>query len=81
MVQLTDVCDGQLAIDGRSIPLAAPVRDRLATYLTFRNTRWPESVNNHLIINSRTHRRDDPAGERERALRSGGRLAADEAAG
>lgn len=63
-LRLTDVCDGRLAIDGRSIPLAAPVRDRLATYLTLRNTRWPESVNNHLFINSRTHRRDDPAGVR-----------------
>lgn len=63
-LQLTDVVDGKLTTDGRTIPLAQPVRDRLAAYLTERNTRWPEALNPHLFINSRTWRTDRPAGPR-----------------
>ena len=63
-LQLTDTVDGRLAIDGRVIPLADPVRERLTAYLTYRNTRWPESINPHLFIHYRTWRRDEAVGHR-----------------
>lgn len=61
---LTDTYDGRLTIDGRVIPLADPVRERLSTYLTYRNTRWPRSVNPHLFIHYRTQRNETPVGHR-----------------
>jgi site-specific recombinase XerC len=61
---LTDLYDGRLTIDGRVIPLAEPVRERLAAYLTYRNTRWPKSINTHLFIHQRTWRRDEQVGRR-----------------
>lgn len=61
---LTNIRDGKISIDGRTIPLAQPVRDRLAAYLTDRNSRWPEALNPHLFINSRTWRTDQPASPR-----------------
>jgi site-specific recombinase XerC len=64
-LQLTDFRDGKLHIDGRTIPVAEPVRQRLAIYLTHRNTTWPETLNPHLFVNQRTWRRyADPAGVR-----------------
>lgn len=61
---LTDTYDGRLTIDGRVIPLADPVRERLTTYLTYRNRRWPESVNPHLFIHYRTQRNEAAVGHR-----------------
>ncbi len=63
-LRLTDIRDGKLNIDGRTIPLADTPRGHLATYLTHRNNTWPESLSTHLFINSRTSRRDEPAGRR-----------------
>lgn len=63
-LRLTDTCDGRLSIEGRVILLADPVRDRLAAYLTYRNNRWPESLNTHLFINSRSWRNDDSPSRR-----------------
>jgi hypothetical protein len=63
-LRVTDICDGRLSIDGRVVPLADPVRHRLAAYLTYRNTRWPKSLNTHLFIHYRTWRTDEPAGPR-----------------
>ena len=40
---LTDITDGRLTLDGRSIPLADPVRERLARWLDYRQARWPNS--------------------------------------
>jgi hypothetical protein len=51
---LTDIVDGRLILDGREIPLAAPVRTRLAAWLDHRNRTWPGSANPHLLINRRT---------------------------
>ncbi|WP_354157233.1 hypothetical protein [Arthrobacter sp. UYCu512] len=53
-LRLTDISDGHLILDNRDIPLAAPVRTRLATWLDHRNRTWPESANPHLLINRRT---------------------------
>ncbi len=63
-LRLTDIRDGKLDVDGRTIPLADPVRVRLTAYLTHRNRRWPESLSSYLFINSRTSRRDESAGRR-----------------
>ena len=63
-LRLTDIRDGRLSIDGRTIPLADPVRERVATYLTYRNTRWPEALNTHLFINKFIWRGDEPASPR-----------------
>jgi hypothetical protein len=53
-LQLTDVRDGRLHLDGRSIPLAAPVRDRLRAYLDYRFARRPTTANPHLFIHYRS---------------------------
>lgn len=49
-LQLTDIVDGRLHLDGRTIPLADPVRVRLATWLDYRQRTWPGCVNPHLIV-------------------------------
>ncbi len=63
-LRLTDIHDGRATVDGRLIPLAEPVRERLATYLTHRNTRWPRTTNPHLFIHYRTAGKDTPVGHR-----------------
>jgi len=63
-LRLTDVRDGHLHVDGRVVPLADPVRERLRAYLTHRNTTWPRTTNGHLFINRHTSRRDSPASRR-----------------
>jgi site-specific recombinase XerD len=63
-LQLISIHDGKLTIDGRTIPLAQPVRYRLAAYLTDRNSRWPEALNPHLFINGSTWRTNQPASPR-----------------
>lgn len=56
-LMLTDVRDGYLHLNGRTIPLADPVRIRLRAYLDYRAARWPATANPHLIIhyNNATH--------------------------
>jgi hypothetical protein len=44
-LQLTDISDGRLFLGGRDIPLAAPVRTRLAAWLDYRHLTWPNSAN------------------------------------
>lgn len=53
-IKLTDIVDGRLTIEGRVIPLAAPVLPRLAAWLDYRAQTWPATVNPHLFINRRT---------------------------
>jgi hypothetical protein len=59
-LQLTDIVDGRLSIEGRVIPLAAPVLSRLAAWLDHRATTWPKTINPHLFINRRTGPRRTP---------------------
>lgn len=59
-LQLTDISDGRLALAGRDIPLAAPVRSRLTAWLDHRNRTWPDTANPHLLINRRTAPRLNP---------------------
>lgn len=61
-LRLTDISDGHLVLDNRYIPLAAPVRTRLAAWLDHRNQTWPNSANPHLLINRRTAPRLVPVG-------------------
>ncbi|MCC6495052.1 MAG: hypothetical protein IT193_02205 [Propionibacteriaceae bacterium] len=61
-LQLTDIVDGRLHLDSRDIPLAAPVRTRLAAWLDHRNRTWPGSINPHLLINRKTAPRLSPIG-------------------
>ena len=61
-LQLTDIVDGRLRLNGRDIPLAAPVRTRLAAWLDYRNRTWPNTANPHLLINRRTAPRLVPGG-------------------
>lgn len=53
-LKLTDIIDGRLTIDGRTIPLAAPVLPRLAAWLDYRARTWPATANPHLLVNRRT---------------------------
>ena len=59
-LELTDVRDGRLHLDGRVIPLAGPVRERVAARLDERARRWPATVNPHLFINWYTAVRETP---------------------
>jgi hypothetical protein len=49
-LQLTDIVDGRLNLDGRTIPLADPVRVRLTAWLDHRQRTWPGCINPHLIV-------------------------------
>jgi site-specific recombinase XerD len=62
-IQLTDTRDGRQRIGDRNIPLAQPVRVRLAAYLNYRNTLWPNTRNPHLFINRRSAPRLDCVSE------------------
>ncbi|RKO21800.1 hypothetical protein D7Z96_15150 [Pseudarthrobacter phenanthrenivorans] len=53
-LKLTDIRDGHLVLADRYIPLAGPVRTRLAAWLDHRNRTWPGTANAHLLINRRT---------------------------
>lgn len=61
-LKLTDIADGRLTINSRNIPLAAPVRTRLAAWLDYRNQTWPSTANPHLLINRKTAPRLLPVG-------------------
>lgn len=53
-MKLTDIVDGHLHVAGRDIPLAAPVRTRLAAWLDHRNKTWPGTLNPYLMVSKRT---------------------------
>lgn len=53
-LHLTDVRDGRLFVAGRTILLAAPVRERLRAWLDERGRRWPGTINPHLFVNHYT---------------------------
>ena len=63
-LKLTDVRDGKLILDDRAIPIAPPVRERINTYLAERATTSSDSVNPHLLINSRSAWRATTVGYR-----------------
>lgn len=57
---LTDVRDGRLHIENRTVVLAGPVRDRLAIWLEERARRWPGTANSHLFVSHYTAVRTGP---------------------
>lgn len=59
---LTDIHSGRLHLDKRAIPLAGPVRDRVSTWLSFRDRHWPHSANPHLFISRRSALGTGPVG-------------------
>ncbi len=59
-IALTDIRDGRLHLDGRVIPLADPVRQRLTTYLDYRHRRWPRTRNPYLFLNHYNCTRTNP---------------------
>ena len=59
-LELTDIVDGRLRLDQRSIPLAAPVKIRLTAYLDHRARKWPHTGNPHLFVNNKTQARTTP---------------------
>jgi integrase len=61
-LRLGDLRDGRLHLDGRTVLLAAPVRQRLAAWLDYRNTRWPNTANPHLFVHYRTATQTRPVG-------------------
>lgn len=71
-LQLTDLADGRLRIGNRNIPLAAPVKARIAAWLDHRNRRWPNTANPHLFINHRNATRTTPIGGRWLTIATGG---------
>jgi len=65
-LQLTDIVDGRLHLDGRDIPLAGPVRVRLGAWLDHRNRTWPASINPHLFVGRVSAPRLVPVGKQFR---------------
>ena len=52
-IRLTDIRDGRLHIGDQVIPLAVPVRQRVAVWLDYRGRIWPESPNPYLFLHAR----------------------------
>lgn len=61
-LKLTDIVDGRLTRDGRVIPLAGPVRVRLAAWLDYRAATWPHTINPHLFVSQKSAPRLIPIG-------------------
>lgn len=61
-LNLTDIVDGRLSLDGRDIPLASPVLVRLSAWLDHRARTWPGSINPHLFVSRRSAPRLVPVG-------------------
>lgn len=59
---LTDIIDGRLTLERRTIPLAAPVRVRLAAWLNHRAATWPNTINPHLFVSFKSAPRRVPVG-------------------
>lgn len=53
-LKMTDLRDGRLLINARSIVLAQPVRERIAAWLDERSRRWPQTLNPYLFVNQHT---------------------------
>ncbi|MEV6742458.1 hypothetical protein AB0N14_38560 [Streptomyces sp. NPDC051104] len=74
-LRLTHVHDGgHLNVDGRRVPLAEPVRLRLAAYLDHRNRHWPTTANPHLFLHFRSATTSAHVGHRWIILRLGPHL-------
>lgn len=61
-LRLTDIRDGRLYLDKQVIPLAEPVRQRVAAYLDYRTRRWPRTSNQHVFLSYKSAVLDGPVG-------------------
>jgi hypothetical protein len=59
-LHLTDVRDGRMILEDRTVLLAGPARARLAAWLDERARRWPHTINPHVFINQYTAVRTRP---------------------
>ncbi|WP_256921061.1 hypothetical protein [Streptomyces hilarionis] len=73
-LRLTDIHDSHLDVDKRRVPLAEPVRQRLAAYLHHRRRHWPTTANPHLFLHFRTATTTAHVGHRWINLRLGPHL-------
>ncbi|HET7488287.1 MAG TPA: hypothetical protein VFJ85_10180, partial [Acidimicrobiales bacterium] len=53
-LKLTDIVDGRLTVDRRTLPLAGPVLPRLTAWLDHRARRWPSTQNPHLFVSPKS---------------------------
>ena len=53
-LRLTDIADGRLHLEGRTVPLAQPVRERLTRWLDHRAKTWPKTLNPHLLVTKKS---------------------------
>lgn len=63
-IKLNDIVDGRLTVDGRILPLADAVRERLAAWLDHRARTWPETTNGYMFVNRRSAYRGSTVGMR-----------------
>lgn len=60
-IQLVDIRDGRLHVDDHTMLLADPVNVHVGRWLQHRAQQWPNTINPHLFIHSRTAPRTNPA--------------------
>jgi integrase len=59
-LQLVDIRDGRLRLSNRTVPLAGPVKSHIGRYLDYRARRWPNTINAHLFVTSRSALSTEP---------------------
>jgi len=63
-LRCTDIRDGRIHLEDRAIVLAAPVQQRVRTWIDHRTRQWPDTTNPYLFIHFRTAKRTEPVGNR-----------------
>ena len=53
-LKLIDLRNGRLYLAERALPLAAPVKHRVACYLADRHRHWPHTINPHFFVHQHT---------------------------
>jgi integrase len=61
-LMLTDLQDGRLQVDGRTLLLAPEVTQRVNAWLAYRSARWPDTANPHLFVTQRSAVHTAPPG-------------------
>jgi len=53
-LEITDIRDHRLHVDGQVIPMAPQAQAKIGAYLAYRAQRWPRTANPHRFLTSRT---------------------------
>ena len=61
-LKLTDLHDRRVHLDARALLMPTAVHERISSYLDYRTTRWPRTINPHLFINQHTAGHTTPVG-------------------